>query len=69
MSGTEANNTKVMICQENLKENSPEPIDETVKLGIIKISHLPCVEGVFEDVLLIQSVFCYYIVDKRNAMQ
>lgn len=48
------------------KRNFSNPIDKSLKISIIYLSHLPRVEGVFEDVLLIQGVFCYYKNKKKS---
>ena len=54
---------------EFVKRNFPDPIDKLLKISIIQLSHLPRVEGVFEDVLLIQGVFCYYKNKKKSHIR
>ena len=44
----------------------PKHIDGTAKMDRILASRLPCVEGVFEDVLLSQGVFCFILLMAEN---
>ena len=50
-----------------MSEETSEIFDETLKMGRICSSRLPRVEGVFEDVLLIQGVFCFVLSTIENC--
>ena len=50
-----------------MSEELPEIFDEILKMGRICLSRLPRVEGVFEDVLLIQSVFSFVFSTIENC--
>lgn len=49
-----------------MRVKTSEIFDEILKMGRICLSRLPRVEGVFEDVLLIQGVFCFVLSINRN---
>ncbi len=49
-----------------MSEELPEIFDEILKMGRICLSRLPRVEGVFEDVLLSQGVFCFILLMAEN---
>lgn len=49
-----------------MRVKTSEIFDEILKIGRICSSRLPRVEGVFEDVLLIQGVFCFILLMAEN---